>query len=78
MMRHKMNLKPFVRTAGNAVLAHIQADDCYGRLMLVECQWDDKPQNPALLEQPRYMAKYECAKCGKIVDSQHNKPGDQK
>lgn len=70
MMRHKMNLKPFVRTLGNAVIAHIQADNCPGgRLMLKECQWDDKKHE--------YSATYKCALCGRTIESVHNKSGEK-
>jgi len=69
MMRHKMNLKPFVRMLGNASLAHIMTNQCYGRLMLVGCWWDDKKH--------KYGATYECKLCGKIAASGHNKPGDE-
>lgn len=67
MMNHKKQLKPFERTLGNASLGHICAGECYGRLMMVECQWNDKKRI--------YMATYECAVCGKIVVTGHRKSG---
>ncbi len=65
--RHKMKLDPSERMLGNASLAHILANGCYGRLKMKSYQSDN--------EAGRYAAKYECVKCGKIIESQHNKPG---
>ena len=68
-MNHKKKLKPFERIAGNAVLAHILATGCYGRLKMKSYSCDH--------EKHRYSAVYECAKCGKVVESQHSKPGEK-
>jgi len=67
--RHIMKLKPFVRTLGNASLAHIMADGCCGRLKMTQCTWGDTTHH--------YTAIYECVICGKTIESIHNKPGWQ-
>ena len=69
MMNHKKKLKPFDRLLGNASLGHIQADGCYGRMMMVTYRRNDSTNY--------YRARYRCAVCGKIIDSGHGKPGGQ-
>ena len=67
--KKKLKIKPFERTLGNASLSHIVADECYGRLMMLNCYWSDRKR--------LYRAEYECALCGMTIKSGHNKPGEK-
>jgi len=62
-----MKLNPSDRLMGNASLAHILADGCYGRMALMRWQFNGNTQAAE--------ATYMCQTCNKIVESRHNKHG---
>ncbi len=65
MTNHKHKLTPAERLEGNAVLTHLAATDCTGRLMLVRYSKDTVKHH--------YKTVYQCVKCGKIIESKTNK-----
>ncbi len=65
----RIAVKPFDRLMGNAVLTHILADRCSGRMIMRE--FDEFDGTQAL--GARYAGLFECAICGNKVVSKTNK-----